>query len=46
MVALARGCEMVGEQPGSSVMPDYPYLKFMAVAIDPIPWGRVRLLWA
>ena len=46
MIAIARLCELIGEQPGSSLMPDFPYLKFMAVAIDPIPWGRIRLFRA
>lgn len=43
MVAIARGCQIVWEQPGSSLMLEFPYLKFMAIMIQPVLWNVTRL---
>ena len=46
LIAIARGAQVIWEQPSSSLMLDFPYLKFMAVVIDPVRWGKVRLFQA
>ena len=46
LIAVARGLEILWEQPSGSLMPEFPYLKFMAIVIDTVLWGKVRLFWA
>ena len=46
LIAVARGLEILWEQPSGSLMPEFPYLKFMAIVIDPVLWGKVRLFQA
>lgn len=43
LVAMARGVEVIWEQPGSSVTVDFPYVKWMALMVQPILWSYVRL---
>ena len=42
-VAICRGCELLVEQPGSSLMIHCPYVQFLALVIQPLRWGFVRL---
>lgn len=46
MVAICRGCEVLTEQPSSSLMLEFPYMKWLAVMISPISWSLVRFQMA
>lgn len=41
-IAIARGCELLVEQPAGSIMRDYPYMQFLAMSIAPVAWSFVR----
>ena len=43
LLAISRGVEWMTEQPGSSLMPLVPYIRYVALAIDPVFWGDVKL---
>lgn len=43
LVATARNCWFVTEQPRSSLMPYYAYVRFMAMILRPLPWRLVSL---
>ena len=43
LIAIARGCSWLTEQPRSSLMPFLAYFKFAALAIRPSPWESVSL---
>ena len=43
LVAICRGCELLVEQPGSSLMIHCPYVQFLALVIQPLRWAFVRL---
>lgn len=42
MVAVARGCQLLVEQPSGSIMLQFPYRRFFAVMITSKPWDTVR----
>lgn len=43
LVAICRGCEVLVEQPGSSLMVHCPYVQFLALVIQPLRWAYARL---
>lgn len=43
LIALARLCHFVYEQPSSSLMPLLPYFQFLALIIRPLAWNTVHL---
>lgn len=43
LVAICRGCEVLVEQPGSSLMVHCPYVQFLALVIQPLRWAFARL---
>lgn len=42
MIAIARGCRWVTEQPQSSLMTACAYIRYVALVIRPIFWGERR----
>ncbi|CAL1164150.1 unnamed protein product, partial [Cladocopium goreaui] len=42
LVAICRGCEVLVEQPGSSLMVHCPYVQFLALVIQPLRWAYAR----
>ena len=43
LLAVARGVQWGSEQPGSSLMPLMPYIRFAALSVNPIGWFSVKL---
>jgi len=43
LLAAARGCYFMTEQPRSSLMPLIPYFRFAALVLRPIHWDQVSL---
>ena len=43
LLALARGCQFITEQPSSSLMTICSYVRFLALIIRPHFWDHVRL---
>ncbi|CAJ1438647.1 unnamed protein product [Effrenium voratum] len=41
MLAIVRNCEFLCEQPRTSLMQDCPYIRFLAMVIQPVFWGSV-----
>lgn len=46
LLATVRKCWFLTEQPRSSLMPYFAYIKYMALKIAPIRWGSISLSWA
>lgn len=42
LLAIARGCKFITEQPSSSLMTGWIYVKYLALIIRPIFWGNVK----